>query len=166
MRSFKILVAACIVSSAMAAQAASGRIIKLLPHYLDKDGKHTISPSLYERDAYQARLRSNPELVSGIRFDLKWRASDVDREQLRVRIEIRGSKTRPNEPFVIEQKIQRRGLLGRWSSVTVDKEQFAKVGKMIAWQATLLEGDNKLAQLRSFLWSAGQPGDNAGKKEE
>ena len=166
MRFFKILVATAVLLSAFAAQAASGRIIKLLPHYLDKNGKHTVSPSLYERDAYQSRLRSNPELVSGIRFDVKWRASGADRDKLRVRIEIRGSETRPKEPFIVEEKIKTKGLFGRWTSVTVDKEAFDKVGKMIAWQATLLEGDKELAQLRSFLWSAGKPKPEAGTVED
>ena len=154
MRFFNILVAAALLLGAIGAQAASGRITKLLPHYLDKEGRHTISPSLYERDAYQAQLRSNPDQVFGIRFDFKWRASGADRDKLRMRIEIRGSKTQPGKPFVIEQKVKRKGLFGRWASITVQKENFEKVGKMIAWQATLLEGDSKLAQQRSFLWSA------------
>lgn len=154
MRFFTILAAAALFVGAVGAQAASGRISKFLPHYLDKEGRHTLSPSLYERDAYQAHLRKNPEQVSGIRFDFKWRASGADRDKLRVRIEIRGSKTQPGKPFVIEHKVVRKGLFGRWASVTVEKEAFENVGKMIAWRVTLLEGAAELAQQRSFLWSA------------
>lgn len=157
MRSTTTLAVAILLLAAAAAHAGSGRIIKVLPHYLDMEGKHAVSPSLYERDAYQARLRSNPELVSGIRFDFKWRASNVDKDKLRIRIEVRGSQTLPNKPFVVEQKIERKGLFGRWSSATVSQEEYQKVGKMIAWQATLLEGDATLAQQRSFLWGAGLP---------
>jgi len=160
MRFFNLLAAFALLVGALSAQAASGRIIKLLPHYLDKEGRHTLSPSLYERDAYQAHLRSNPDEVSGIRFDFKWRASSADRDKLRMRIEIRGSKTQPGNPFVIEQAIKRKGLFGRWASVTIEKEAFDKVGKMIAWQATLLEDNVELAQQRSFLWSA-----DSGKKD-
>ena len=46
----------------------------MLPHYLDKEGRHTLSPSLYERDAYQAILRQNPEKRGGMRFDVQWKA--------------------------------------------------------------------------------------------
>ena len=52
--------------------SAASRISKVLPHLLDKQGLHTLSPSLLERDAYQAQLRSNPDQCSGIRFDVKW----------------------------------------------------------------------------------------------
>ena len=33
---------------------AASKISKVLPHLLDKQGRHTLSPSLLERDAYQA----------------------------------------------------------------------------------------------------------------
>ena len=159
MRFLKSLLVASILFGGLAAHAGSGSITKFLPHYLDHQGRHTLSPSLYERDAYQARLRLNPDLVSGIRFDFKWRASRVDRDRLRVRIEIRGSKTLPGQPFVIESPIKRKGLFGRWSDVTVASEQFDKVGKMIAWRVSLLEGDSELAEQRSFLWQAGDTED-------
>ncbi len=148
------LVVAALLIVATSAQAATGKISKFLPHYLDHKGRHTLSPSLYERDAYQARLRSNPELVSGIRFDFKWSARGADRGKLRVRIEIRGSKTTPGNPFVVEQPVNRKGFFGRWSSVTVEQADFEKVGKMIAWRVTLLEEGQELAQQRSFLWRA------------
>jgi hypothetical protein len=31
--------------------AAEGRVIKVLPHLFDSQGRHSLSPSLYERDA-------------------------------------------------------------------------------------------------------------------
>ena len=54
--------------------ASSGKIVKVLPHFLDAKGRHTLSPSLFERDAYQAQLRAHPEQRSGIRYDIHWRA--------------------------------------------------------------------------------------------
>jgi len=159
MRFSKGLLVSALLCLSFAAQAGTGSISKFLPHYLDHEGRHTLSPSLYERDAYQARLRSNPDLVSGIRFDFKWRASRVDRDNLRVRIEIRGSKTLPGQPFVIESPIKRKVLFGRWSEVTVDSAKFEKVGKMIAWRVSLLEGNAELAEQRSFLWQTGDTKD-------
>ncbi len=35
-----------------AAGAASARIAKVLPQLLDLEGRHALSPSLYDRDAY------------------------------------------------------------------------------------------------------------------
>ena len=45
-----------------AGSGGSGRILKVLPHLLDGKGHHTLSPSLLERDAYQAELRLHPEI--------------------------------------------------------------------------------------------------------
>ena len=56
------------------AGAGTGRVVKVLPHFLDLKGRHALSPSLYDRDAYQAQLRQHPEQRSGIRYDVLWRA--------------------------------------------------------------------------------------------
>ena len=39
---------------AAAATAQTGRVVKVLPLYLDLKGRDAISPSLFDRDAYQA----------------------------------------------------------------------------------------------------------------
>ena len=49
------------LASVEASSARVARITKVLPHLLDDKGRHTLSPSLYERDAYQAELRKNPD---------------------------------------------------------------------------------------------------------
>ena len=84
---FILLVSLLLVSNG---HAASGRIFKVLPHLIDREGKHALSPSLYERDAYQARLRANPQLRKGLRFDVYWKAKDA--QALRLRVEMRGAK--------------------------------------------------------------------------
>src|SRR6266567_3807500 len=81
MRWFKLLPLMLLFSAhALGTEAASGRIIKVLPHLLDRGGRHTLSPSLYERDAYQAFLRKNPGQCSGLRFDIQWKANRVARD--------------------------------------------------------------------------------------
>ena len=67
-----ILIALLFVADA--AQAITGRVVKVLPMYFDHKGRHMVSPSLYERDAYQAYLRSNPELKAGMLFSVQWKA--------------------------------------------------------------------------------------------
>src|SRR5262245_7382197 len=73
---------------AMSAGAAPARIIKVLPQFLDLEGRHALSPSLYDRDAYQAELRAHPEKVSGLRFAVQWNTG-MD-STLKLRIELRG----------------------------------------------------------------------------
>ena len=132
------------------AEAATARIIKVLPHLLDNEGRHTLSPSLYERDAYQAFLRKNPDKCSGLRFDVQWKVKAADWSQLRLRVEIRGSKE--SKPLVLDQPARRNHWYSRWSSLTFDGESYQKVGDVISWRATLWEGDKLLAEQKSFLW--------------
>ncbi len=48
---------------ALSAQAATGRVIKVLPQFLDLKGRNSLTPSLYERDVYQAYLAPEYERV-------------------------------------------------------------------------------------------------------
>ena len=90
MRSASGFVAVLLLSAALA-HAGGGKVLKVLPHFLDRDGKHALSPSLYERDAYQAHLRKNPAEISALRFDVNWSA-DGKPADLRIRVEARGGK--------------------------------------------------------------------------
>ena len=132
------------------AGAATARIVKVLPHLLDNEGRHTLSPSLYGRDAYQAFLRKNPGKCSGLRFDVQWKVKAADWSQLRLRLEIRGSKE--GKPFVLDQPARRNHWYNRWSSLTLDGESYQKAADVISWRATLWEGDKLLAEQKSFLW--------------
>ena len=49
-----------------AAEAATGRVLKVLPFYLDAQGRDALSPSLFDRDAYQAQLRAGTNAIAGI----------------------------------------------------------------------------------------------------
>ena len=49
------------LSAASASDAVTGRVVKVLPLLLDLKGQDAISPSLYDRDAYQAYLRAAHE---------------------------------------------------------------------------------------------------------
>src|SRR3954463_10186796 len=80
--SLSAVVVCCSVS------AAEARIVKVLPHFLDKEGRHTLHPSLFERDGYQAHIRAHPELCSGMRFDVQWKGKKVDNGQ--IKLEVRG----------------------------------------------------------------------------
>ena len=131
---------------------ATPKITKVLPHLLDENGQHTISPSLLERDAYQAQLRKNPELCSGIRFDIKWskgKRKNKTSSNLKLQVELQTSAS--NKPIVLT-KIIKLNKNGGWDSLKFDDERYKKSGKIIAWRTILLEDNDILAERKSFLW--------------
>ncbi len=134
------------------AHASSGRVIKVLPHFLDREGRHTLAPSLYDRDAYQARLRQHTNEISGIRFDVQWKATGKAFAPLLLRVEVRGT-AHGNLPSrrVLETIIEPRRF-SRWTSLPLTGENFEQLGEVTAWRATLWEGDQMLGEQKSFLW--------------
>jgi len=138
---------------ALPASAATGQVMKVLPHLLDTNGVHTLKPSLYERDAYQAFLRQHPDKRSGIRFDIEWKKSGPLFDPLKLRLELRGiaAGDLPREA-TIEEPVKRSGLLGRWTSLALTGEDYNRFGEVTAWRVTLWEGDQLLGEQKSFLW--------------
>src|SRR5262245_53457837 len=118
----------------LSAQAASGRIIKVLPHFLDLQGRHTLTPSLFDRDAYQAVLRLHPEQRSALRFDIEWKSKGSPDSPLKIRAEIRGV-ARENLPveLTIERNLEAAGRFGRWTSLLLKGEDYKKLGDLTAW---------------------------------
>ena len=132
--------------------SAASKISKVLPHLLDKKGLHTLSPSLLERDAYQAQLRSNPDQCSGIRFDVKWSKGNRKTKTgtlLKVQVELQTSAS--IKPIVLSQSIK-LNRSGGWDSLKLDGENYKTIGKIIGWRVLLLEDGKVLAERRSFLW--------------
>jgi hypothetical protein len=128
-------------------------VIKVLPHYLDLEGHHALSPSLYERDAYQAFLRQHPEKRSGLRIDVQWKAHGPSQTPLKLRVELRGGvkDQRPAET-VLEKEIRPGGWFSHWLSLPLTGEEFKNFGDLTAWRATLWDGDRLLSEQKSFLW--------------
>lgn len=140
-------------SAADAPTTPEGQIKKALPHLLDEEGRHTVSPSLFDRDAYQAHLRKNPEEVTGMRYDVLWKAKRAEGCTLTVRVELRGlyKDSEPRETALeqsFEGQVKRRG----WLSLTFDGEAFEEFGKVTAWRATLWCDGEMLDEYKSFLW--------------
>ena len=145
-----------VLSTANGAQP--GKISKVLPHWLDLQGRHTLSPSLLERDAYQAKLRADRSLCSGIRFEVKWAKNTSGNVKLQLELRI----TDLAKPIVLEQAIK-PSRRGGWNAITLDSDAFRAIGKIIAWRVRLLDGDIKLAERRSFLWTESKPAGDAEK---
>jgi hypothetical protein len=138
--------------AADAAELRGARVIKVLPHFLDQDGRHSLYPSLYERDAYQAFLRAHPAQQSGIRFDVQWKARGASAGNLTLRLELRFLGSDEGKPRVLEKVVKPSRWFSRWSALTLDGEEFKGLGRMTAWRAVLLDEGVVLTELKSFLW--------------
>jgi hypothetical protein len=69
---------------------------------------------------------------------------------MKLRLELRGSK----EPrgVVLEQTVEKRPWYQRWTSFELDSETFKRLGEIVAWRATLWDGERLIAEQKSFLW--------------
>jgi hypothetical protein len=149
------ILAICFFSLALtlAASAAPGKVYKVLPQFLDQKGRTSLSPSLYDRDAYQAILRKDPAKRSGIQFAVEWQGPSVKSENLRLRVELRGiaegdhQKTR-----VLETPVQRGFGMSHWTNLTLSGADYQAFGEVTAWRVTLWDGDQLQGEQKSFLW--------------
>jgi hypothetical protein len=138
--------------SSLCLQAASARIIKVLPHYLDLEGRMALSPSLYERDAYQEFLRHHPDKRSALRFDVNWKAKGKRTDTLLLRLELRCSGRDPLQPVVLERTVHPPRCFSAWSGLLLEGPAYRDFSTIIAWRASLWRGDQLLAEQKSFLW--------------
>jgi hypothetical protein len=151
----RFLVALLLVGSLSAmfvSDAVSGRVIKVLPLFLDRKGRDAVSPSLYDRDAYQVHLRQHTNEISAIRFDVLWKASNASSVKLKLRVELRGVGTGglPRQ-MTFEQSVT-PGFFHRWTSLTLGGADYKNFGELVAWRATLWSDDRLLGEQKSFLW--------------
>ena len=147
-----ILPALLLAAALSSAVAATGRVIKVLPHFLDLKGRHALSPSLYDRDAYQAQLRQHPEQRSGMRFDVLWKARTDRGATLKLRAELRGI-AQGNLPRQKTLETEAKpGRLGHWTSLTLGGNDYKDFGEVTAWRVTLWDGDELVGEQKSFLW--------------
>jgi hypothetical protein len=138
---------------AIAGRAATGEVKKVLPHFLDLQGRHTLSPSLFDRDAYQAILRDHPEKRSAIRFDIEWKSKGAPEAPLKIRAEIRGiASNAPPVAINLERELKPTGAFSRWTSLLVEGDNYKRLGELTAWRVTLWEGTRLLSEQKSFLW--------------
>ena len=140
-------------AAAWSAEAATGRVIKVLPHFLDYRGRHALSPSLYERDGYQAFLRKNPTNIFGLRFDVQWRTKGSVWGAVRLKVELKGiAQGNLPKQLELERSVEPGGWLSHWSGVALSSKEYKELGEVTAWRVTLWEGGQLLGEQKSFLW--------------
>jgi hypothetical protein len=146
MRRILTLIFLCAAPALLAAD--EGRIIKVLPLLVDTNGNIAKSPSLFDRDAYQAYLRAHTNDVSGIRYDVQCSAS----EPLKLRVELRvtGTNNTP-QTRTLETDVP-AGRFENWTQVKLSGADYQNAGAILAWHATLWKDDTQLSEQKSFLW--------------
>ena len=140
------------LSATFASDAVGGRVIKVLPLLLDRKGRDAVSPSLFDRDAYQARLRQHTNEISAIRFDVLWKASNAGGVKLKLRVELRGVGAGGLPRQVTLQQSVTPGFFRRWTSLPLVGADYKNFGELVAWRATLWSDDRLLGEQKSFLW--------------
>jgi hypothetical protein len=137
--------------------AAEGRVCKVLPQYLDEKGRQSLSPSLYERDAYQFYLRKHLAQRTTLRLAVQYKARDLDWGKTKLRAELRGLLTNSLETLTLEGPVKKSGFFANWAYLSVTGDEYKKFGELVAWRVTLWEGDRQLSEQESFLWSGVPP---------
>jgi len=152
MRRFLTILLLLAVLPVFADGVEKGRIVKMLPLLLDLKGHAAVSPSLYDRDAYQVYLRRHPGEISGIRFDFLWQVANPSATNYQLRVELRGiaADGKPTRATLKQDAVP--PLFRRWDSMTLDGADYKNFGALIAWRATLWRGDQLLGEEKSFLW--------------
>ena len=105
---------------------------------------------------YQAKLRADRALCSGIRFDVKWDKNMSGNVKLQLELRVTGDA----KPIIRELAVK-PSRRGGWDAITLDGDAFRAMGKIIAWRVLLLHGDIELAECRSFLWIESKPSRDA-----
>jgi hypothetical protein len=152
-RAISTLAHLCCLLAALPAQAGEGKLIKVLPQFLDAKGRASLSPSLYDRDAYQSLLLQHPEKRSGIQFQIHWKTKGAIWEPLTLRLELRG-RAQGNLPKerVVDQRVDPTGVFGHWTNIVLGANDYRDFGEVTAWRATLWEGQKQIGEQKSFLW--------------
>src|SRR5262245_52269591 len=110
------ITAVIVLAFAISASAASAKVIKVLPQFLDLKGRSSISPSLYDRDAYQEHLRISHTNRTALQFNVQWKARG--HEVLTLRVEAKGMKGKVPSSKVLEQTVK-PGAFSKWTGVTI-----------------------------------------------
>jgi hypothetical protein len=141
-----------LVATAFASDTVTGRVLKVLPLVLDAKGRDAISPSLYDRDAYQVYLHAHTNEISAMRFDVLWKAANTGEAKLTLRLELRsvGTNSLPRQT-TLEQSVT-PGRFSRWTELALAGPDYQNLGQLVAWHATLWSDDHLLAEQKSFLW--------------
>jgi hypothetical protein len=129
-----------------------GFSVKKVNHeYIDLQGNTTGAIGSFVLKArYQKEIESTPQ-VTGMRFHVMWGAPSEN--PITVKLETRGvdgdTGKETRQSWIKSYPID----ADRGTTVfDITGESWKKQGKMMAWRATLLQGEQVMAERKSFLW--------------
>jgi len=147
-----VLLSLGLVAAAHATDAVTGRVIKVLPLLLDGHGRDSTSPSLLDRDAYQAYLLQHPKEISAIRYDVLWKAVKSPEEKIKIALELRGIGPGGVPRLKTMEVDVTPGKYRQWTEIPLADDEYQKFGAAVAWRVTLWNGGRLLGEKKSFLW--------------
>jgi hypothetical protein len=151
MRTLFIVLLAALVS--VAARAGEiGRVHKVISLLADSQGRVATSPSLFDRDAYQAYLREHPAEVAAQRYEVLWHAENLSGNKYILRLELRGVTSDGRPKLKTLETPVTPGLLRKWKRFELGGDEFKQFGNVVAWRVSLLNGSSRLSEQKSFLW--------------
>ena len=153
MRALLILLASLgVIAPVHAADAVTGRIVKVLPFFLDQEGRNALSPSLFDRDAYQAYLLQETNKISAMRFDVLWKATKSPDEKLKIAVELRGIGSNSVPKLLTLETNVVAGNHRGWTEVPLAGADYKNFGSVVAWRVRLWNDGQMLGEEQSFLW--------------
>jgi hypothetical protein len=153
MRALLILLASLgVVAAGHAADAVTGRIVKVLPFFLNQQGQDSLSPSLFDRDAYQAFLRDHTNQISAVRYDVLWQATKAADEKLKVVLELRGISPTNTPALKIMETNVVPATHRQWLALPLAGADYKNFGTVVAWRVRLWNDGQMLGEQKSFLW--------------
>ena len=138
--------------SAWADGAVEGRIVKMLPLLLDSNGHDAVSPSLFDRDAYQVYLRQHTNEISAVRYDVLWQVKHPVPAKYKLRLELRGLVVDGKPQQKVMELEVKPSFFRHWDSLPLAGDDYKNFGEAVAWRVTLWADDQMLAEQKSFLW--------------
>ena len=130
----------------------TGAIVKVLPLLLNRTGHDALSPSLFDRDAYQFYLRAHTNEISGIRYDVLWKARTPAGQPVKIKVELKAVGPDGGPRAKTLEITVNPGRFRHWTEIPLTGEDFVKLGPVVAWRTSIWAGDQLLGSQQSFLW--------------
>src|SRR5690606_17207854 len=105
------------------------------------------SPSLFDRDAYQADLKASPDLIHGLQLNIQWRPERGAGTYI-LKTELRGTAGQ----LAIDREVSGKGRFSSWEEVKLSEDQHKTLGQLRAWRVSLWQDDRVIGEQTSFLW--------------
>src|SRR5579872_1390508 len=128
MRALLIFLASLgVVAAAHGADAVTGRIVKVLPFLIDQQGRNAVSPSLFDRDAYQAYLRDHTNAVAAMRSDVPWKAAKAPADKIKIAVELRGIGANATPTIRTLETNVVPGTFRQWTAIPLAGDDYKNV---------------------------------------